>query len=664
MSFFKSSSLMMIFLLGALFSSSNAFAQTPCTGNNTDTADGTPFVNGFDYEFITNAAGDVTINVELLDTQSGLVAFTQTYNPNFAELQMASTGGQSFTITYLAADVTDPFNVAIKFAFAGGLSTSPILTFDVAACEDMNTNVVCTGTVTETADGTPFVDGFTYEFITNPDGDVMINVELLDPQVGLVAFAQTYNPNFAEMQMTNTGGQTFTITYLAANAPDPFNVAIKFAFAGGLSTSTIQTFSPGGPCPGVVLTAPVTNPDEPTCDAADVVSIYGDFYPTNIATNYDPNWGQSGHMLVDPAYDPGTGNPILAYPNFNYQGTELTTTDLSAMDYLHFDVWTAADAAATTLQVSPINMGTGPAEILVDVPFVSGEWTKIVLEKADFGGMTWDAVFQMKFAANGPGSANPVDIYLDNVYFSSCSGEPLTAPVTNAPEPTCDPADVVSIYGDFYPTNIATNYDPNWGQSGHMLVDPAYDPGTGDVILAYPNFNYQGTELVTTDLSAMTHLYIDVWTAADAAATTLQVSPINMGTGPAEILVDVPFVSGEWTTVVLEKADFGGMTWDAVFQMKFAANGPGSANPVDIYLDNIYFSTCEVMAATAPTTNAPEPTCDPANVVSVYGDFYQGSIATNYDPNWGQSGHMLVDPATYQQWASLTLIYGLQQILQ
>jgi len=144
------------------------------------------------------------------------------------------------------------------------------------------------------------------------------------------------------------------------------------------------------------------------------------------------------------------------------------------MGFLNFDIWTAADPAMTNVQVSPINMGTGPAEVLVDVPYVSGEWTTVSLPIGDFGGMTWDAVFQMKFAANGPGSVNPVDIYLDNVYFSSCGVVAATAPTDNPADPICDETDVVSIYGDFYATNIATNYDPNWGQSGHMLVDPAY----------------------------------------------------------------------------------------------------------------------------------------------------------------------------------------------
>ncbi len=648
-SWFRPAAMMLIMVLG-MFSPAVLSAQTPCTGNITDTADGTPFVNGFDYEFITNADGDITINVELLDAQVGLVAFAQTMNPNFAEMQMTSTGGQSFTITYLAANVTDPFNVAIKFAFAGGLSTSPVLNFAVNDClEDTGGIVTCTGNITDTADGTPFVNGFDYEFITNADGDVTINVELLDPQVGLVAFAQTMNPNFAELQMASTGGQSFTITYLAANVTNPFNVAIKFAFAGGLSTSTVQTFIPGGACPGdPPATAPTDNAPEPTCAAADVVPVYGDFYPSPIATNYDPNWGQSGHLLVNPAYDPGTGNPVLAYPNFNYQGTELVTTDLSGMAFLNFDIWTAADPATSTIQVSPINMGTGVPEFLVDVPFTTGAWTTVSLPIADFVGMTWDAVFQMKFAANGPGSATPIDIYLDNIFFSTttCAVVALTAPVDNAPEPTCAAADVVSVYGDFYPSPIATNYDPNWGQSGHLLVNPAYDPGTGNPVLAYPNFNYQGTELVTTDLSSMLFLNFDIWTAADPATTDIQVSPINMGTGAAEVLVSVPYASGVWTSVSLPISAFAGMTWDAVFQMKFAANGPGSIIPVDIYLDNIFFSTndCSVLA-TAPTDNAPDPTCAAGDVVSVYGDFYAPSIATNYDPNWGQSGFGQVDAA-------------------
>ncbi|WP_298421906.1 T9SS type A sorting domain-containing protein [uncultured Kordia sp.] len=166
----------------------------------------------------------------------------------------------------------------------------------------------------------------------------------------------------------------------------------------------------------IAFAQPTTNPAAPMQDAADVVSVYGDTY-TSIATNYDPFWGQSGAGLVNTSYDPGTGQVILAYPNFNYQGTELTATDASQMEFLHIDIWTAASPGATDIQISPINNGSGTVETLVSIAYTSGTWTSVDIPKSAFTGMTWDSVFQMKFAANGPGSTTPVDIYLDNIYF-------------------------------------------------------------------------------------------------------------------------------------------------------------------------------------------------------------------------------------------------------
>lgn len=161
-------------------------------------------------------------------------------------------------------------------------------------------------------------------------------------------------------------------------------------------------------------------------------------------------------------------------------------------------------------------------------------------------------------------------------------------PANNAPNPTNLPANVISIYGETF-TNVATNYNPNWGQSGFCCTNPTYNPGTGNLVLAYTNFNYQGTELTTQNAAAMEFLHIDVWTNANPATTTLQVSPINNGTGAGETLVTINYTTGSWYSVNIPKSAFTGMTWDSIFQMKFAANGPGSTVPVDIYLDNIYF---------------------------------------------------------------------------
>jgi len=161
---------------------------------------------------------------------------------------------------------------------------------------------------------------------------------------------------------------------------------------------------------------PVNNAPDPTNDQADVISIYSEAY-SNVATNYDPNWGQSGFGQVNSTYDPGTGNLVLAYINFNYQGTELTTQNASSMEFLHVDIWTNANPGSTIIQVSPINNGTGTGETLVTIGYTSGTWTSVDIPKSSFTGMTWDSVYQLKFAANGAGSTFPVDIYLDNIYF-------------------------------------------------------------------------------------------------------------------------------------------------------------------------------------------------------------------------------------------------------
>ena len=190
------------------------------------------------------------------------------------------------------------------------------------------------------------------------------------------------------------------------------------------------------------------------------------------------------------------------------------------------------------------------------------------------------------------------DATLPVVCYNSCDacdgdggggGPVASGPTDNAADPTLDAGGVVSVYGGAY-DNIATNYNPFWGQSGSVTTD--YDPGTGNLVLEYAAFNYQGTDLSASDLSGMTHLHVDVWVAADNARM-LKVSPINGGSGTGEWLVEVPVTPGSWNSVDLPKSAFDGMTWDNVFQMKFDGqfNADGSANgdPWDVYLDNLYF---------------------------------------------------------------------------
>ncbi|MDA9317137.1 choice-of-anchor J domain-containing protein, partial [Polaribacter sp.] len=387
-----------------------------------------------------------------------------------------------------------------------------------------------------------------------------------------------------------------------------------------------------------VTASSLTAPSAPTADAptpparqaGDVVSVYSDAYTNINVTNFNPGWGQTG--AVDAAYDPtGAGtNTVLEYSNFNYQGTEFDATDASAMEFVHIDIWTAD---ATDVKFSPINNGTGTTEVLVNVPLVTGEWSSVDIAIADFTGMTWDSLFQMKF--DGGAGVNPSTIYIDNVYFYKEAVQPVTAPTTDAPTPPArETGDVISIYSDAYTNINVTNFNPGWGQTG--AVDAAYDPtGAGtNTVLEYSNFNYQGTEFDATDASAMEFVHIDIWTAN---ATDVKFSPINNGTGAGEFLVSVPVVTGEWSSVDIAIADFTGMTWDSLFQMKF--DGAAGVNPSTIYIDNVYFYKEAVQPVTAPTTDAPTPPArETGDVISIYSDAYTNINVTNFNPGWGQTG--------------------------
>jgi len=223
---------------------------------------------------------------------------------------------------------------------------------------------------------------------------------------------------------TNTLG-VYTITYdvsdAAGNAADQVTRLVNV------------TEVPTGP----IVSAPIPPNREPE----DVVSIYGESYTNILINNYDPDWGQSGHMMVQTDYNPGDGNLALGYINFDYQGTDFGASyDLSEMEFLHVDIWVSSDVDRQ-VRVSPINAGTGANEVQIEVPVSPGNWSSVDLPIGDFTGMTWDAVNQMifngQFNADGSANTTPYDIYLDNIYFykgeaggGGGGGDPTQLPFT------------------------------------------------------------------------------------------------------------------------------------------------------------------------------------------------------------------------------------------
>ena len=150
---------------------------------------------------------------------------------------------------------------------------------------------VCEGQGTQAAEGS-FNLGYNYTF-TTVGTDVVVEFQLLDPQVGLVAFAQTFNPNFEELPMDPVGdpsAQTFGITFPDQTPGEDFNMRCKFAFAGGLSTTAVITYvvdegCAEGPAPSDI-SLPIT------------------FEDTEIDYELQDFEGTSSQIITDPE-DPG-----------------------------------------------------------------------------------------------------------------------------------------------------------------------------------------------------------------------------------------------------------------------------------------------------------------------------------------------------------------------
>lgn len=377
---------------------------------------------------------------------------------------------------------------------------------------------------------------------------------------------------------TGTGWESISVNFGALTTPpnDQFKLLVLFPNYNAAASdfhpqpfaSTTYVDNINGPVGDAISTpsGPTTNASTPTVAEADVISFYSDAYNDVSGINFDPDWGQA--TAVNTAYDPtGAGtNTVIEYSNFNYQGVDFPATDLSAMSHVHLDVWTDSE---TGVRFTPISPGQESPTALNPT---SGEWTSIDLPLSTWANVDFTNVNQFKF----DGGASGGTVYVDNIYFYN---SPLTAPITNAPTPTQDAADVISVYSDSYNNVTVTNFNPGWGQSG--TVDAAYDPtGEGNnTVLAYNNFNYQGTDLESTDVSGMDYVHLDVWTAN---GQQLKFTPISNG---AEYLVDVALTSGSWSSVDIPLSDFTGVTLDNVIQLKFDGQ-PGTS---DIYIDNIYF---------------------------------------------------------------------------
>jgi hypothetical protein len=149
-------------------------------------------------------------------------------------------------------------------------------------------------------------------------------------------------------------------------------------------------------------TAPTVAAPTPTQAPADVISVFSDAYTNISGSDLNPNWGQATVVTQVPV----AGNNTLKYAGLNYQGLQLgTAQDVTSMDFLHIDYWTANSSALNAYLISP-----GPVETPYALSVPTTGWASVDIPLSEFSPVNLADIFQFKFDGNG-------DIYLDNIYF-------------------------------------------------------------------------------------------------------------------------------------------------------------------------------------------------------------------------------------------------------
>ncbi|MBK8626923.1 MAG: hypothetical protein IPN86_15560 [Saprospiraceae bacterium] len=149
-------------------------------------------------------------------------------------------------------------------------------------------------------------------------------------------------------------------------------------------------------------TAPTSTAPLPQYPPANVISIFSDSYTNVAATDFNPNWGQATKVSEISIQN----NKVLRYDGLNYQGTQFgTAQNVSALQFLHLDYWTANSTELKIFLISP-----GPVETPFTLTVPTQGWNSVDIPLTAFAPVKLDNVIQIKIEGNGT-------IFLDNILF-------------------------------------------------------------------------------------------------------------------------------------------------------------------------------------------------------------------------------------------------------
>ena len=195
--------------------------------------------------------------------------------------------------------------------------------------------------------------------------------------------------------ISSSGTESISITA----GTDSVSIKLYVTQNGGTDYAGFDNFK----VTSVPACCPITAAPTPTNDSSDVISVYSDAYTDIVGTDFNPNWGQS--TVVDQTVKI-QGNNTIKYSNLNYQGIALAgSNDVSAMEYLHVDIWSATSTALNLFMIS-----TGPVEVSYTVAVPTTGWLSLDIPLSAFGAVNMADLIQFKFDGNGK-------FWMDNLYL-------------------------------------------------------------------------------------------------------------------------------------------------------------------------------------------------------------------------------------------------------
>ena len=364
-------------------------------------------------------------------------------------------------------------------------------------------------------------------------------------------FAMSYDVYFGEPGNDTpvSGNIGDTVSYVYQNA-GTYNITVV-AMGSAIETTTYveENFEV------TEILAPLNSaPTPPSRADGDVISIFSAAYNDVPDTNYFPDWGQGGQGSAWALFNLD-GDDMLQYINLSYQGIALadgTTVDVSQMEYLHLDVWTAE--AVTDIETSLINNASGTVtEAPVTTSLTPNSWTSIEIPISDYTdqGLTVSEIFQLKFVGT-PWAAGTV--FIDNLYFYREGGAPLTCTTVQDFEGT---PPTFTVFGNIADTQVVANPDQSGANTTSNVAQ--LTKTAGSEVWAGTFFDISSP----IEFSTCTNIRIKTWSPKLGAVVKLKLENSADGAESYEVDLNTTVVN-EWEELVYDFSAAPAFNYDRV----------------------------------------------------------------------------------------------------